>query len=108
MVDTRINLVTGLTGSKGSPRQKGMKGDKEERNGGTMYVRWGHYQCSSTAQLAERPYVTHTDGESNPQCLVINTNFLTPVSGARNRGYVYGVNIKHILTVTVMFMEVKV
>ena len=28
-----------------------MKGDKEERNGGTVYVRWGHDQCPSTAQL---------------------------------------------------------
>ena len=28
-----------------------MKGDKDERNGGTMYVRWRHHQCPSTAQL---------------------------------------------------------
>ena len=28
-----------------------MKGDKEERNRGTVYVRWGHDQCPLTAQL---------------------------------------------------------
>ena len=41
----------GLTGPKGAPGQKGMEGHKEERNGGTVYVRWGHNQCPSTAQL---------------------------------------------------------
>ena len=28
-----------------------MKGDKVERNGGIVYVRWGHDQYPSTAQL---------------------------------------------------------
>ena len=28
-----------------------IKGDKEEKNGGTMCVRWAHYQCPSTARL---------------------------------------------------------
>ena len=40
-----------LTDPKGAPGKKGMKGDKEERNGETVYVRWGHDQCPSTAQL---------------------------------------------------------
>ena len=47
--DTGLAGSTGLTGPKGAPGQKGMKGDK--RNGGTVYVRWGHDQCPSTAQL---------------------------------------------------------
>ena len=42
---------TGLTGPKGVTGQKDMKGDKEEENGGTVYVRWGHDECPSTAQL---------------------------------------------------------
>ena len=41
----------GLTGPKGSQGHKGIKGDKEDRNGGTVYVRWGHNQLPSTAQL---------------------------------------------------------
>ena len=40
---------TGLIGPKRALGQKGMKVDKEERNGGTVYVRWGHDQCPSTA-----------------------------------------------------------
>jgi len=30
--------------------QKGMKGE-EEKSTGTVYARWGHDQCPSTAQL---------------------------------------------------------
>ena len=77
---------TGLTGPKGAPGQKGMKGDKEERNGGTVYVRWGHDQCPSTAQLvysgrAGEPWHAHSGSVSNPQCLPLEPNFLTPISG---------------------------
>ena len=50
-----------LTGPKGAPGQKGIKGDKKERNGGTVYVRWGHDQCPSTAQLV---YSARTGGSS--------------------------------------------
>ena len=86
---------TGLTGSKGVTGQKGIKGDKEERNGGTVYVRWGHDECPSTAQLvysgrAGGPHYTHAGGGSNPQCLPMDPNFLTPISGIQFRGYIYG------------------
>ena len=85
---------TGLTGPKGAPGQKGMKGDKEERNGGTVYVRWGHDQCPSTAQLvysgrAGGAHYQHGSG-SNPQCLPLDPNFLTPISGSQYRGIMHG------------------
>ena len=73
-----------------------MKGDKEERNGGTVYVRWGHTQCPSTAQLvysgrAGGAHHTHSGGGSNPQCLPLDPNFLTPISnGPQHRDYMYG------------------
>ena len=89
-------VSTGLTGPKGTPGEKGMKGDKEERNGGTVYVRWGHDQCPSTAQLvysgrAGGPYYSHSGGGSNPQCLPLDPNFLKSISGNQHwRGLMYG------------------
>ena len=88
--------LTGLTGPKGVPGQKGTKGDKEERNGGTVYVRWGHDQCPSTAQLvysgrAGGPLYNNPGGGSNPQCLPLDPNFLTPISARpQHRDYMYG------------------
>ena len=73
-----------------------MKGDKEERNGGTVYVRWGHNQCPSTAQLvysgrAGGPQWNQAGGGSNPQCLPLDPNFLTPISGNQQwRALMYG------------------
>ena len=72
-----------------------MKGDKEERDRGTVYVRWGHDLCPSTAQLvysgrAGGSHFDHTGGGSNPQCLPLDPNFLTPNSGAQHRAYMYG------------------
>ena len=87
---------TGLTGPKGVTGQKGMNGDKEERNGGgTVYVRWGHYECPSTAQLmysgrAGGPHYANGGGGSNPQCLPMDPNFLTPISGIQYRSYMHG------------------
>ena len=71
----------GLTGPKGVTGQKGIKGDKEERNGGTVYVRWGHNRCPSTAQLvysgrAGGSEHIHSGGGTNPQCLPLDPNFL--------------------------------
>ena len=73
-----------------------MKGDKEERNGGTAYVRWGNDQCPSTAQLvysgrAGGAHFQHPGSGSNPQCLPLDPNFLTPISGNQHwRGIMYG------------------
>jgi len=72
-----------------------MKGDNEERNRGTVYVRWGHDQCPSTAQLVYSGRVTgpnwdHSGGGSNPQCLPMDPNFLTPISGNQHRALMYG------------------
>ena len=72
-----------------------MKGDKEERNGGTVYVRWGHDKCPSTAKLvysgrAGGPYWKHNGGGSNPQCLPLDPNFLPEISGIQYRSYIYG------------------
>ena len=61
-----------------------------------MYVRWGHDQCPSTAQLvysgrAGGPHFDHTGGGSNPQCLPLDPNFLTPINaGSQKRNYIYG------------------
>ena len=68
---------------------------KGEGNGGTVYVRWGHDQCPSTAQLvysgrAGGPLHSHSGGGSNPQCLPLDPNFLTPISGRQDRAYMYG------------------
>ena len=86
---------TGLTGPKGATGQKGVKGDKEERNGGTVYVRWGHDQCPSTAQLvysgrAGGTYYSHTGGGSNPQCLPLDPNFLWSTKNKQYRALMYG------------------
>ena len=87
---------TGLTGPKGAPGQKGMKGDKEDINGGTVYVRWGHDKCPSAAQLVYPgrtggPHYDKIGGGSNPQCLPLDPNFLTPISGGpQHRAYIYG------------------
>ena len=73
-----------------------MKGENEERNGGgTVYVRWGHDQCPSTAQLvysgrAGGPQHYHGGGGSNPQCLPLDPDFLTSISGAQHRALMYG------------------
>ena len=88
--------LTGLTGPKGITGQKGTKGDKEERDRGTVYVRWGHDQCPSTAQLvysgrAGGSNYNHDGGGSNPQCLPLDPNFLTPISGSQvYRALMYG------------------
>ena len=69
---------------------------KGERNGGTVYVRWGHDQCPSTAQLMYSgrvggPHYNHSGGGSNPQCLPMDPNFLTPISGLQHlRAFMYG------------------
>ena len=90
----------GLIGPKGAPGQKGIKGDKEERNGGTVYVRWGHDQCPSTAQLvysgrAGGTYYSHAGGGSNTQCLPLDPNFLPEIKGRQTyRGYMYGAEYK--------------
>ena len=85
----------GLTSPKGALGRKGMEGDKEERNGGTVYVRWGHNQCPSTAQLvySERAGGSGQNeqgGSSNPQCLPLDPNFCTSISVTQHRGYMYG------------------
>jgi len=63
--------LIGLIGPPGAKGQKGIKGDKEERNGGTVYVRWGHDRCPSTALLvysgrASGPHYNNSGGGSNP------------------------------------------
>ena len=51
-----------------------------------MYVRWGHDECPSTAQLvysgrAGGSHFNQGGGGSNPQCLPLDPNFLAPISG---------------------------
>ena len=71
---------------------------KEDSNspGGTVYVRWGHDECPLTAELvysgrAGGPHFQNSGGGSNPQCLPLDPNFLTPISGdQRYRALMYG------------------
>ena len=91
--DTGSPGSTGPTGPKGAPGQKGMKGD--EKNGGTVYVRWGHNQCPSTAQpvysgRAGGSHFSHPGSGSNPQCLPLDPNFLRSISGNQYRALMYG------------------
>ena len=69
---------------------------KGHNGGGTVYVRWGHDECPSTAKLvySGRTGGSHFNqggGGSNPQCLPLDPNFLTPISGdQRLRTLIYG------------------
>jgi len=87
--------LPGLTGPKGFKGQKGVKGDKEQRNGGTVYVRWGHDQCPSTAQLVYSGQAGGSwhgnGGGANPQCLPMDPNYLKSISGNQHlRAHMYG------------------
>ena len=69
---------------------------KGYNGGGTVYVRWGHDECISTAQLvysgrAGGPHYNQAGGGSNPQCLPLDPNFLASISGDQQyRTYMYG------------------
>ena len=63
--------------------------------GGTVYVRWGHDECPSTAELVYAGRVGgewhgHHGGGSNPQCLPLDPSFLKSISGPQYRAYMYG------------------
>ena len=60
-----------------------------------MYVRWGHDECPSTAQLVYSGRVGGSNwdeqgGGSNPQCLPLDPNFLPEISGTTIRALIYG------------------
>ena len=59
-----------------------------------VYVRWGHDQCPSTAQLvySGRAGGPRNDigGGSNPHCLPLDPNFLKPITGGQHRALMYG------------------
>ena len=59
-----------------------------------MYVRWGHDQCPSTAEIVYIGRVAGSrhsyGGSSDPQCLPLDPNYLTPISGSQNRARMYG------------------
>ena len=72
-----------------------MKDCKEDNNGGTVYVRWGHDECPTTAQLVYSgrvggPHYQNSGGGSNPQCLPLDPNFLPEISGTQSRAFMYG------------------
>ena len=84
---------------KGPQGAKGEMGSSGSQNsttgGGTVYVRWGHNYCPSTAQLvyagrAGGSHYRHSGGGSNPQCLPLDPNFLTAITGTQYRALMYG------------------
>ena len=65
---------------------------KGYNGGGAVYVRWGHDQCPSTAQLVYSgrvggPFYNQHGSGSNPQCLPLDPNFL---GSQQYRGLMYG------------------
>ena len=85
----------GLAGPPGATGQRGIKGDKGERNGGTVYVRWGHDQCPSSAQRvysgrAGGSHYKSSGGGSNPQCLPLDPAYLRSLSGYNGIAGIYG------------------
>ena len=76
----------------------GEKGVKEDNGRGTVYVRWGHDRCPSTAELvysgrAGGPAYNQAGGGSNPQCLPMDPNYLKAITGDqawRATIYMYG------------------
>ena len=88
-----------------------MKGDKEETNEGNVYVRWGHDQCPSTAQLVYSgrgggTHFNHAGGGSNPQCYHWTPTSLHQSVEAKVDLLCMELNIAHTLTVKVTFMDV--
>ena len=87
--------VLGAPNIKVAKGKKAVKGGKEERNGGTMYVRWGHDQCPSTAQLLYKGRTGEVDfkqgGVISLQCLPLDPKFPTEISGNQQyRFLMYG------------------
>ena len=61
--------------------------------GGTVYVRWGHDECPSTAKLvypgrAGGSLYNQPGGGSNPQCLPLDPEFPISISGNQDRAYI--------------------
>ena len=90
-----------------------MKEDKEERNGGTACITWGHDECPSTAQLvypatgrAGGTYYNHAGGGGDTQCQPLDPNFLPEIIGhqAYTEVTCMELNIKLILTAVVLSM----
>jgi len=59
-----------------------------------VYVRWGHDQCPSTAQLVYSGRAGGSDrkhgGGVGPQCLPPDPSYFAPISGSQDRSYMYG------------------
>ena len=71
-------------------------GQKGASNGGAVYVRWGHDQCPSTAELVYKgraggTYYSQSGGGSNTQCLPLNPDYYqVSISGRKRRSLLYG------------------
>ena len=91
--------LSGLNGTIGPPGPKGdtgAAGPKGEGVGGVVYVRWGHNSCPSTGaqqvysgRAGGSDYATKGGG-SNPQCLPLDPNYLTTVSGTLGAATIHG------------------
>ena len=81
--------------NEGYSNEESMEECKGGDRGGSVYVRWGHDQCPSTAQLvysgrAGGSLYSQSGGGSNPQCLPLDPNFLTEISGIQSRALMFG------------------
>ena len=81
--------------NEGYSNEESMEECKGGDRGGSVYVRWGHDQCPSTAQLvysgrAGGSQHSQSGGGSDPQCLPLDPNFLTEISGIQSRALIFG------------------
>ena len=102
--------LKGIKGENGLPGQAGLTGPKGDRgensdssSGGSVYVRWGHDKCPSTAEIvyigrAGGSWYLDKGGGSNPQCLPADPHYLPSMNGSL-RAYMYGAEYETIVDI---------
>ena len=101
--------LKGIKGDTGPTGQTGSKGESGENHGtasigGSVYVRWGHDKCPSTAQViytgrAGGSLYAERGGGSNPQCLPTDPAYLPSMNGTL-RAYMYGAEYETIVDIS--------
>ena len=85
-----VQGIKGDVGPHGDKGDQGLTGPKGEPTGGLVYVRWGHDSCPSngaqlvyTGRAAGSSYL-QKGGGANPQCLLLDPNYLEYRSGKQH------------------------